>query len=177
MTLKPVSCGGGRELWLETAYHVQKHFFIPYCKKFSYQIEDTRCGENPHIQCYINLRSKKRKNELLKILSMDSATAGFRLEPSVDANLSYLYCQKSESRIEGPWNDLLPYVPSAAILFPPSLLTWQQDIDHKIKTCRSTGRKIFWVTDVDGQKGKMLLFCFIFCRLFLKPKNKAKYLF
>jgi hypothetical protein len=163
LTLLPMSAGGNKKIWQDVVLFVQTQFFHTTCKHWAAQVEDTRDGENVHLQCHVNLKKKKRMSELLKILRMDSATANFNVEVCQDGKMSYFYCQKEDTRILGPWNDKLPFEPSVEWTFPEHLLDWQMDIDAKLRTCRSKGRNVFWVCDIDGDKGKIF---FYFSKLF-----------
>lgn len=70
----------------------------PDVKVFAFQLEE---GEKftPHFQMYIGFRKLVRRTQVSALLGTDAYHAEYARDPRA----CYLYCQKEDTRISGPW--------------------------------------------------------------------------
>lgn len=127
--------------------------FDTIAKNYVYQLEKCPTTGNSHFQCYVRLRTKKRKNELTKILNAMSLS-GATVSPAQDDSALASYCMKSTSRIAGPWSDKPIYMGQDLIT---TLRPWQQEILDLISIPKAHPRHIHWYYDEFGGSGKTSL--------------------
>ncbi len=144
-------------------------FFSKICKKFIFQLEECPSTKKHHYQCYVNLKVKKRQQELCKIFNAE----GFRgADISVASSEGKVrlqqYCMKTESRLDGPWADKPIYLGQDLIT---TLRPWQQHVVSMLDTTPDK-RTIYWYYDARGGMGKTQLAKYL---CFHKPK-KCTYL-
>lgn len=119
-----------------------------HCTAATYQIERAQTGQL-HLQLALSLK-KKQRFEWLKRHFMPEA----HLEVSRAVEKAHDYCQKEESRVEGPW--FWPPRATTNIKDPLQdieLYQWQQEI-KEIITQEPDQRKIYWYWEPDGGAGK-----------------------
>lgn len=116
-----------------------------HCKTFTFQLEQGEGGYK-HYQGHFSLKVKERSLVLLKnMLGLHN----IHLEPRKNVFAAERYCTKSETRVEGPWNqDKKPLKPKLTELRP-----WQQGLlDEMIAS--TDDRKVIWYVDKVGGQGK-----------------------
>lgn len=126
-------------------------FFNTIAKKFIFQLERCPSTGTEHYQCYVNLRTKKRRPELIKMFN-NNGFNGADIKPASELGKERLkdYCMKKDSRIEGPWADKPIYLGADLI---SNLYPWQQSI-VKMLDVKPHPRNIHWYYDHKGGKGK-----------------------
>lgn len=129
-----------------------KEWLKIHSKANVWQIEKGESG-NLHIQLTMSLREKKRltwlKNHFSKIAHCEEVKA---LDKAFD------YCQKSETRVAGPyyWPEQVNTTAIEDDLAGVELYEWQRKIIEIIKE-KPHPRKIHWIVDQIGNKGKTSL--------------------
>lgn len=117
-------------------------------EKYVYQKERGEQGTE-HLQGYIELTNART------FASMKKSLPTAHIEICKNSKASILYCQKEETRIEGPWGPLVIKTikdPLKGI----NLKDWQKEIIDLIKT-EPDDRSIYWYWDEEGGKGKTSL--------------------
>ena len=129
-------------------------FFNIICKKFVYQYEECPTTKNRHFQCYINLKVKKRKDQLFKMFNA-MGFPGATCLPASDKGkqILKLYCMKENTRIAGPWADHPIYLGRDLIRV---LRPWQKKIVDMLDEIPHD-RRIWWYKDKKGGIGKSSL--------------------
>lgn len=129
-------------------------FFNLIAKRFVFQLEECPTTKTHHYQCYINLKTKKRKTELVKMFnSRGFRGADIRVASSNGKEILKSYAMKKDSRLDGPWADHPIYLGRDLI---KSLRPWQQDIVNMLEV-KPHDRHIHWYYDPVGGKGKSSL--------------------
>jgi len=130
--------------------HIDK-YFRQIAKKYIYQLEKCPSTGTNHFQCYVNLKTKKRVSELIKMFN-SSGFPGTDVKPASEAGKEKLkdYCMKKETRVDGPWADKPIYLGRDLIT---QLRPWQQDINNMLNQ-NPNPRTIDWYYDDVGSKGK-----------------------
>ncbi len=126
--------------------------FDTIAKNYIYQLEKCPTTGSHHFQCFVRLRTKKRKNELCKILNAMSLS-GASVSPSSNDSALAQYSMKNLSRIAGPWSDKPIYLGEDLI---STLRPWQQTIYDLIGT-QPEKRIVHWYYDEHGGSGKTSL--------------------
>jgi len=126
-------------------------YFRKIAKRYIYQLEECPSTGTNHFQCYVNLKTKKRITELIKMFN-SSGFSGADISPASSFGKESLkdYCMKEDSRLDGPWADKPIYLGRDLI---KQLRPWQQDIVQKLD--RTPHKRIIdWYYDDSGGKGK-----------------------
>lgn len=71
----------------------------PQISNYSLQLEKGKETETQHLQIYLGFRTKVRRGKVTALLGTDA----FHAECCRDPRACYLYCQKEDTRISGPW--------------------------------------------------------------------------
>lgn len=116
-----------------------------HCDKYIFQIEKGKETNYEHYQGYIMLKKKEYMTKLKKMLSINE----IHLEVCRNIEATIEYCQKGDTRIEGPWIFPEPI----NILKENELYDWQKVIIDTISK-KADSRKIYWYVDELGCKGK-----------------------
>jgi len=121
--------------------------------KFTVQLEKGESGYE-HWQGRVSLIKKKRKNELMKLMSGMGVHVPEYLEPTIKSEYQKeaFYCQKEETRIGGPWTDkdTEKYIPRQFRNLEP--YPWQQQVLDSGN--EFSDRFVDCIIDKDGCKGK-----------------------
>lgn len=128
------------------------NWIVKHTKTAVWQLEKGDSG-NLHIQLTMSLKMKNRMTWLKRHFSKIA-----HLEKCEKVDASFKYCEKEESRIGGPWYHPEP-INSQAIedeLADVELYDWQKEILCVIKE-KPHHRRIYWVYDKIGNKGKTSL--------------------
>lgn len=114
-----------------------------FCKKFVFQKEKGEKTGYLHWQIFISLKTKEYFNTV-KNLFPSSA----HIEPVKDGWKAAKYCEKSETRVEGPYNEKTEFLKLITELYP-----WQAMIRD---ICLETpdDRTVRWVWESAGNRGK-----------------------
>lgn len=129
-------------------------FFNLIAKKFVFQLEECPTTKTHHYQCYINLKVKKRRTELIKMFNSRGFNgADIRVASSNGKEILKSYAMKKESRLDGPWADHPIYLGRDLI---KSLRPWQQEVVNMLDQPVHP-RRIWWYYDKDGGVGKSSL--------------------
>lgn len=127
-----------------------------FCKKFTFQGEKSESGYL-HWQIEFTLKEKLRFNQVKNILGFNK----IHLEPTKNYFKAKNYCMKTESRIEGPYNEESTFIKTITNLYP-----WQKNLLSEL-LLEPDDRKIVWYVDKEGGKGKTQ-----FCK-YMAIKHKA----
>nr|DAV80682.1 MAG TPA: Putative viral replication protein [Cressdnaviricota sp.] len=130
--------------------------------QFVFQLERGELGTE-HIQGYVEFRNARSFNSVKSIIP----TA--HIEKCMDSDASISYCQKLDTRINGPWGTLIKRVIKDP-LENKTLKQWQQNILDLIKT-EPDDRSIRWYYDEVGGCGKTSLAK----HLFIHNENEIVY--
>lgn len=127
-----------------------------WCTKFWFQLEQ---GEDGYIhwQGIISLKTKMRMNGVKNILSNK-----IHLEHPINFFKAIAYCQKTDTRLLGPFNKEQKPIKTISIL-----RNWQADLLKKVEG-EPDDRKIIWIFDKEGGNGKSQLIKYCM-------KNKTNY--
>lgn len=118
------------------------------CKQYVFNYECGKEEKNYHFQVYFNLKVKLRCTELAKKLLVYGIKVSIR--PVHDEYAVDRYCQKSDTRIHGPFGNINRYLGQDLI---QHLRPWQQQISDMIQV-EPHPRSIYWYYDSVGGKGK-----------------------
>ena len=134
--------------------HILTAFLHKISKKFTFQLEKGESTDYLHWQGRLSLFKKKRKSELMAMISkMDEPLFNY-LEPTtnVEHTRTAFYCQKEDTRIRGPFTDKdeAAYIPIQYMNI--KLYEWQQNVIDSASTFNS--RRIDCIVDIKGCKGK-----------------------
>lgn len=126
-------------------------YFSKIAKKFIFQLEECPKSKSHHFQCYVNLKTKKRQVEVVKMFNAQGFQgADIKVASNNGKEVLKSYCMKKDSRLDGPWADKPIYLGRDLI---NDLRPWQKSIVNLIdKTPHK--RKIHWFYDESGGKGK-----------------------
>lgn len=127
-----------------------------FCKKFTFQKEKGEKTGYEHWQIFISLKQKEYFGTV-KNLFPSSA----HIEPCKDGWKAKNYCQKSDTRIEGPYDEKSTFLKTITKLYP-----WQE---HILQECLKVpdDRTINWIWEKEGNRGKTQ-----FCK-YMAIKHKA----
>lgn len=133
--------------------HIFK-YFSTIAKHFIYQLEMCPTTKTPHFQCYVNLKTKKRQREMVKMLNAEGFM-GADVKPSSDAGKIALkgYCMKDDTKLDGPWADKPVYLGRDIQIVTKNKQLWQQKIEDSIDVTPDD-RMIEWFYDEHGCRGK-----------------------
>lgn len=131
-----------------------KIVFKDLAKRWIFQHERGEKKGKDHLQCFINLKEKKRKKPLMKLLNQLIMDGTCRATPCSIAGKHALkgYCMKATTRISGPWADRNIYMGQD---LPTELYPWQTRIVNDLD--KPVTRKINWYYDDSGGRGKSTL--------------------
>lgn len=133
-----------------------------YCKWFYFQKEQglEKTEKNPdgykHWQIALSLKQKHYKNFVINMLGQDAS-----VRPIAKLHSCINYCQKSDTRIEGPYDHNSTFIETIKILNE-----WQEKLFKELQGPIHP-RKIIWYYDKIGGKGKTA-----FCK-FMYVHHKA----
>lgn len=116
------------------------------CKEYYFQKEKGETSGYEHWQVCISLKTKEYFHSVKNLFSSKA-----HIEPVKDWPASKKYCQKNESRIEGPYSHL-----KKPIDLISNLRDWQKKVVELIQK-NPDPRKIHWYYDEEGGKGKTTL--------------------
>lgn len=125
-----------------------------YCTTSIYQIEKGKETGFVHIQWTFSLKSKKRFSWIKNHCHNKAHIEAVR---NIDA--AFDYCAKSDTRIAGPFKYPAPIDDEATKdpLEGKELYEWQRKITEIIQS-EPDDRKIYWIFDPEGRKGKSSFF-------------------
>lgn len=115
-----------------------------YCKEFYYQLEEGEDGYLHYQGCF-SLINKHRLSECKNILGWNNV----HLEPTRNWHALKNYCNKDESRVEGPWSHKSTWLKLITELRP-----WQQGVVDIIEGPCDNDRVIHWIWEPVGGAGK-----------------------
>lgn len=120
-----------------------------HCKKFTFQLERGEKTGYEHYQGMVSLKKKLRFKQVAELL-LDS-----HVEQAKNPHALEKYCQKADTRLDGPWNEKSSFIRDRFLEFTP--LPWQQEILDIIST-EPDDRTIHWYySPTRGKLGKTLL--------------------
>lgn len=132
---------------------------MEHCKELYFQMEEGGTETAYlHYQGVFSLKVKHRFGEVKNIIGRDDV----HLEKVKNWEASKKYCQKSDSRIGGPWTHKSTWIDTIQHLLP-----WQQDVEDNIVKTDPDKDLIYWLYDLQGGKGKTS-----FCK-YLAVKHNA----
>lgn len=115
------------------------------CVKYAFQEERGECG-TPHLQGIVSFKRRIRDTAL-------KLPKEIHWEKPRDVDVCYEYCTKPETRCGERWTFGIE-IPYEFRLEKP--YKWQQDIIELVQT-EPDDRKIYWIWDSEGNKGKSML--------------------
>lgn len=115
-----------------------------HCKEFYFQLEKAESGY-VHFQGCFSLNVKHRLMETKNLLGFKKV----HLEPVKNWHASINYSTKEATRLEGPWNHF-----STFVYVIKHLNFWQLAVLDMLKNQQPDPRKIHWIWDQVGNKGK-----------------------
>jgi len=114
-----------------------------FCKKFTFQLEKGEESGYLHWQIFISLKTK----EYFKtVKNLFPSTA--HIEACRNGWQASAYCSKSETRVEGPYDENSVFLKTISNLYP-----WQERI-RLMCLKEPDDRTINWVWEPEGNKGK-----------------------
>lgn len=126
-------------------------YFSQIAKRFIFQLEECPTTKKNHFQCYVNLKTKKRQVELVKMCNSQGFTGSdVTIASNAGKEILKNYCMKKESRLDGPWADKPIYLGQDLIT---KLRPWQQAIVDLIPKTPNR-RHLHWFYDPKGGEGK-----------------------
>nr|WAE42579.1 MAG: replication associated protein [Cressdnaviricota sp.] len=125
-----------------------------FCKKFKFQLEKGETTEYLHWQMVISLKQKEYFATIKNLFPH-----GAHIEGAKDVFKAYNYCGKSETRVEGPYDENSTFLITIEKLRP-----WQQDLYNELLTTPHP-RKVIWYVDEIGGKGKSAFTKFLAIKL------------
>lgn len=114
-----------------------------FCKKFTFQKEQGDKTGYVHWQIFISLKTKEYFTAVKNLFP-----SGAHIEGCKDGWAAAKYCEKSETRLEGPYTEKSVFLKIITKLYP-----WQQKIRDECLT-DPDDRKIIWVWEAKGGIGK-----------------------
>jgi len=133
-------------------------FCKAFCDLYIAQAEEGTQHDTGHWQCYLQLKEKKRQSHMLRLLLRhlkEPQATRLHVRPTSMGGSEALqfYCQKSETRIDGPYSNKPLQLPYNGEELPTTLLPWQQKLFDHLQTPppRCT---INWIYDEAGGCGK-----------------------
>lgn len=119
-------------------------FFTDNCKRFVFQLEEAPTTGYKHYQCCFSLKERKRFAGVKDLFG----TINPHIDRVQDPIKCWSYCQKVESRVDGPWTQS-----NAPVDLIINLRTWQKELESDIKK-KADDRTIIWYYDKEGGSGK-----------------------
>lgn len=156
MSTKQLIYWEGTSFETDYDYTVIMECLKQFCDQWMFQKEECPNTNRKHWQIHMKLSSKKRLNEVVKMLK-GTAISGIHLSPTHDVNASNFYVMKSESRIDGPWCDKQTNS-DMRVKMPWDLerikewYPWQLSLFESLK--EKDDRHINVLVDVEGGNGK-----------------------
>jgi len=129
---------------------------LPHCREFYFQLEQGEETGFMHWQGCMRLKEKERRAQAKDILGDSTA----HLEPIKNWNAAKNYVQKSQTRVNGPWNHDSVWIKTITELRP-----WQKEAE-RIMLEEPDDRTIFWIWDARGNMGKT-----VFCKYMIVKHN------
>ena len=127
------------------------------CSEGVFQLEKGEETGRPHYQGRFNLKGSRRsKTSLLKDFSDIFEITNLTLNPEI-AYDSSSYCEKSETRINGPWYVGLHSYLQQKEPMRMTLRKWQEQLLDLVQgpiQKRLRDRKVIWIQDLQGGAGK-----------------------
>lgn len=127
------------------------------CSEAVFQLEAGSETGRLHYQGRFTLKGPRMgKRALLKLFGEVFNTKQLTIQPEISFNSSS-YCEKSDTRVEGPWYAGLQSYINTKEVKPMTLRDWQsQLLELMTGPLRSTleDRKVIWIQDPDGGSGK-----------------------
>lgn len=114
-----------------------------FCKKFVFQKEKGESTGYVHWQVFISLKTKERFCTVKNLFPSKA-----HIEPCRDGWKASQYCKKTDTRLEGPYDEKTEFIKSIKELYP-----WQAKLRDELLT-DPEDRKIKWIWDKEGNKGK-----------------------
>lgn len=124
----------------EELWHILKEF----CKEFFFQLEKGD-GGYLHYQGIISLKNKEYFATVKNLFGRQDV----HIEPCHDKKKLENYCQKTDTRVAGPWS-----IQSTFIKTISSFRQWQGDLLNTLTETEPDDRKILWYSDPIGGQGK-----------------------
>lgn len=138
--------------WTLKAYHSDDEPIKPeticenlknYCLEFYFQLEEGKDGYK-HYQGCLRLKHKEYLQSVKNIIGYNDV----HLEQAKDWNRLKNYCKKNNTRINGPWSHETVWIETIR-----ELNWWQQPLLEMLLEIPDK-RKIYWIWDKEGNKGK-----------------------
>lgn len=123
-------------------------------KDYIYQLEKCPTSGATHYQIFVKLQTKKRTDELCKLLN-SMCLKGAECSPAKDTSALSTYCMKENTRIAGPWSNKPIYLGEDLITID-QMYGWQKHI-LSLVAAKPNDRKIEWYYDSKGGAGKSSL--------------------
>jgi hypothetical protein len=127
-----------------------------FCKKFVFQKEKGKETGYIHWQIYISLKTKEYFATVKNLFPHNA-----HIEPVKDGWKAANYCKKSDTRIEGPYDEKSVFLKTITNLYE-----WQKKILDNCLT-EPDDRTINWIWESEGNRGKTQ-----FCK-YMAVKHKA----
>lgn len=147
---KTLGTGNQLYLWMVTLKHddtttasMLSQELKVFCKKFTFQLEKGEKSDYLHWQIFISLKTKERF-ETVKNLFPSTA----HIEGCKDGWKAKKYCEKNDTRIEGPYDEN-----STFLKLITKLYDWQQTIFDEC-LLEPDDRTINWIYEGEGNTGK-----------------------
>lgn len=157
LSLKKENEGGTLNFWKESMMYLQDNFLKDHCSSWLFQLENSgsvsQDSDNPHIQGFLNLEKRKRKEYMIKILNSESFTTGMWIQPCRDKLKALKYVSKAETRVIGPFDENNLFQLGTENLYPEEYLSWSAPIVAHTDTHAADGRSINWISDQEGGRG------------------------
>jgi len=134
--------------------------FKQCAKKWAFQIEKGNETGYIHYQCRISLKEKIREHPARTMFNDIGAHVS---RTSGENRDNTFYVLKSETKLEGPWQDTDPYIPIQYRNPPTKWYGWQQKILDILETPPDL-RKIHIIVDPIGASGKSTITGYLSCR-------------
>lgn len=119
-----------------------------FCKEFYFQGEEGSETGYKHWQGCVSLKDKQYFLAVKNLMP-----AGTHIEQARDWHAAKNYCNKDDTRIEGPYDHSTEFIKTLAL---NSLYPWQQDL-LKMLEQPADDRTILWLWDKPGNIGKTQL--------------------
>lgn len=122
--------------------------------KYVFQLELGEEEKTPHFQMLLNFKNARSFEGMKKLFPTAHIEKAKCLKQAVK------YCQKMDTRIDGPW---ISGFPNFDINIIKDLREWQKNLLIDIEK-RNNDRRVFWIFDEKGGSGKTALAKWLVCR-------------
>lgn len=122
--------------------------------KYVFQLEQGEATKVPHFQMLLNFENARSFNSMKKLFPTAHIEKAKCLKQAVK------YCQKMDTRIDGPW---ISGFPNFNVNVITDLREWQWKFLSEVYA-RNNDRRVFWIFDEKGGSGKTALAKWLVCR-------------